>query len=402
MESAAASQRKSAAPVVVWDESLAAYDFGRDHPMAPLRLQLTMDLARSLGLLDGPTVIGAEPVSDHLLRLVHSEDFIAAVKRAGSQGFSDMAHGLGTEDVPVFRGMHEASAHIVGGTVAACAAVWHGPAKRAINISGGLHHAMSNSASGFCVYNDIAVGISWLLEQGVQRVAYVDIDVHHGDGVQKIFWDDPRVLTISLHESGRVLFPGTGFPHETGGSAATGHAVNVALPAGTGDAGFLRAFASIVPPLLAEFAPTVLVSQHGCDSHTLDPLAHLTLTIDGQRALALAIEDVAEKYANGRWVAVGGGGYEIVQVVPRTWTHLIGILTGNRVDPATDIPAQWRDQVLRQTGQVAPHAMTDGATPLTKAWADGGYDPSDWVDRAILATREAVFPTHGLEPLFDV
>ena len=179
---------------------------------------------------------------------------------------------------------------------------------------------MPDRASGFCVYNDVAVGIRWLLDQGAERVAYVDVDVHHGDGVEAIFYDDPRVLTISLHETGQTLFPGTGFPADVGGPDAEGTAVNVALPPGTADAGWLRAFHAVVPPLVREFAPDVLVTQHGCDTHADDPLAHLMLSVDGQRAATSRCTTWPTRSAGGRWVATGGGGYAMVDVVPRAWT----------------------------------------------------------------------------------
>ncbi len=220
--------------------------------------------------------------------------------------------------------MHDAAAHVVGASVEAVRQVWSGESLHAANITGGLHHAMPGSASGFCIYNDIAVAIQSLLDQGAERVAYVDVDVHHGDGVERIFWDDPRVLTISLHETGQMLFPGTGFPHDLGGRDAQGSAVNVALPPGTSDAGWLRAFHAVVPPLLREFKPEVLVTQHGCDSHMEDPLAHLMLSVDGQRAAYLALHDLAHEVAGGRWVATGGGGYAVVDVVPRAWTPPAG------------------------------------------------------------------------------
>ena len=215
---------------------------------------------------------------------MHDADYIDAVRRVGADPTqSDLARGLGTEDDPVFAGMHEAAALVAGASVRAARAVWTGEAEHAVNVAGGLHHAMPGAASGFCVYNDPAIAIAWLLEQGAERVAYVDVDVHHGDGVERIFWDDPRVLTISMHESGRYLFPGTGFPEDVGGPGAEGYAVNIALPPGTTDAAWLRAFHAVVPPLLAEFRPEVLVTQQGCDSHVLDPLAHLGLTVDAQR-----------------------------------------------------------------------------------------------------------------------
>ena len=227
---------------VVWDETLAMYDFGRSHPLAPVRVELTIALARGLGLLDaGPVeVIGdVRTADDALLGTVHTADYIAAVRDAGDPMLprAHLEYGLGTGDNPVFGGMHEASALVVSATMAAARAVWERRSQHAVNVAGGLHHAMPGTASGFCIYNDPAIAIRWLLDQGAQRVAYVDVDVHHGDGVQAVFYDDPRVLTISLHETGRTLFPGTGFPAETGGAGAEGTSVNVALPPGTKDDG---------------------------------------------------------------------------------------------------------------------------------------------------------------------
>jgi acetoin utilization protein AcuC len=249
-----------------------------------------------------------------------------------------------------------------------------------------------------CFYNDRAADIARLLELGAERVAYVDIDVHHGDGVERIFWDEPRVLTISVHENGRVLFPGTGFPDETGGAGAQGYAVNLALPPGTGDAQWLRAFDAVVPPLLEEFRPQVLVSQQGCDSHFLDPLAHLALSVDAHRTAYAAIHDLAHRHAEGRWVATGGGGYELVDVVPRSWTHLLAEATGEPIDPATPTPAAWREYVMERLGRQAPARMTDGRDGSFTPWSSG-FDPGDAVDQAVLATRRAVFPAHGLDPM---
>jgi acetoin utilization protein AcuC len=261
-----------------------------------------------------------------------------------------------------------------------------------------MHHAMAAHASGFGVYNDVAIAIAWLLGHGAERVAYVDIDAHHGDGVQAAFYSDPRVLTISLHEHPATLFPYTGLPAESGGPGAEGSAVNVALPAGTGDASWLRAFHAIVPPLLRQFRPQVLVSQHGCDTHRLDPLANLELSIDGQRAAHGAIHALAHDLAGGRWLLTGGGGYELVQVVPRTWTHLLAEAAGQPIDPGTQTPAPWREYVARRTGLTAPEHMTEGAPAVFEPF-ESGYDPGQSVDQAIMATRNAVFPLHGMMPL---
>ena len=386
---------------VVFDDSLTAYDFGPAHPMNPVRVDLTMRLARDLGVVDGAGLVAvpAPDATDADLLVVHDADLIAAVRRSSEHPeLPDPAHGLGTDDNPTFPHMHQAARHIVGASVEAARRVWEGEAIHAANIAGGLHHAMPDQASGFCVYNDVAVAIRWLLDHGAKKVAYVDVDVHHGDGVQKIFYDDPRVLTISLHETGQMLFPGTGFPAETGGPDAVGTSVNVALPPGTADAGWLRAFHAVVPPLVRAFAPDVLVTQQGCDSHRDDPLAHLMLTVDGHRASYLALHDLAHEVCAGRWVAMGGGGYALVDVVPRSWTHLLSIVGGAPLDPGTETPAAWRAHVEETLRRSAPGLMTDGQEPAYRDWSEG-YDPDTWLDRAVHETRSAVFPEHGLDPL---
>ena len=401
---------------VAWDGRLAGYDFGPGHPMAPLRLKLTMELAQALGLgrLDGVTIEVPTAATSAELELVHHLGYIDMVRLAGHQpawkeggevgGLSRelttrllLSHGLGTEDDPLFPGMHEAAAMVAGATLAAARAVWTGAAQHGASLAGGLHHAMAGSASGFCVYNDPAVAIAWLLSQGAERIAYVDVDAHHGDGVQAAFWDDPRVLTISLHEDPDTLFPGTGRAGETGGPHADGSVVNVALPAGTGDAGWLRAFHAVVPPILRSFGPQLLVSQHGCDSHRDDPLTNLMLSIDGQRVAHAAIHALAHEVSGGRWLLTGGGGYEHVHVVPRTWTHLLFEAAGVPLDPDTATPELWRETVSWTTSQSAPERMTEGA-PATYTDYEAGHDPGVPVDRAIMATRKAVFPQHGLLP----
>ncbi|MBJ7357935.1 acetoin utilization protein AcuC [Nocardioides sp.] len=385
---------------VVFDPTLTEYDFGPAHPMSPVRVDLTMRLATDLGVVGGPglRLVGAPLATLDEIATVHDQRLIEAVERCGRTNEPDLQVGLGSDDNPVFPGMHEAAAHVVGASLAAFREVWSGDSLHSANVTGGLHHAMQGRASGFCVYNDVAIGIKWLLDQGAERVAYVDVDVHHGDGVERIFWDDPRVLTISLHETGQMLFPGTGFPEDLGGEGAEGSAVNVALPPGTSDAGWLRAFHAVVPDLVREFAPDVLVTQHGCDSHAADPLAHLMLSVDGQRAAYLALHELAHEVAGGRWVVTGGGGYALVEVVPRAWTHLLAIVGGAPLDPATSTPESWQAYVRERTGVVPPASLTDGKTPGFRPWSDG-YDPGTWLDRAVNATRSAVFPLHGLDPL---
>ncbi|MER8046026.1 acetoin utilization protein AcuC [Streptomyces sp. NPDC094032] len=385
--------------LLMWDEAVTGYDFGPEHPMDPVRLALTMGLVRAYGLDRAVDVVAAKPAGESTLRLVHREDYVAAVRAASADPrAADQAYGLGTVDDPAFAGMHEVSALIAGQSVAAAEAVWRGDAAHAVNFAGGLHHAMPGAASGFCIYNDASLAVARLLELGAERVAYVDVDVHHGDGVQAAFWDDPRVLTISLHEHPRTLFPQTGWPEETGASGAgEGGAVNLALPAGTGDAGWLRAFHAVVPELIADFRPQALVTQHGADTHFEDPLAHLAVSLDAQRAVQEACHELAHAHVEGgRWVALGGGGYAVVDVVPRSWTHLVGIAAHAPVEPESVVPSSWRDEVYARTRQLGPARMTDGRWPVQwRDWA-AGYDPADRLDQAILATRRAVFPLRGL------
>ncbi|GIU54521.1 acetoin utilization protein AcuC [Arthrobacter sp. NicSoilC12] len=392
---------------VVWAPAMTAYNFGHSHPMAPERMELTAKLAGSLGLLalDHVTVAAPDVATDAELGAVHSPEFVAAVRRVSANpDTSDHARGLGTEDDPAFAGMHEASARLAGGSLLAAAAVLDGSAVRAVNFGGGMHHASRDRASGFCIYNDAALAVQRLLDGGVRRVAYVDVDAHHGDGTQSIFWDDPRVLTISLHESGLTLFPGTGFANEIGGPNAQGSAVNVALPAGTVDAGWLRAFHAVVPQLIGAFEPEVIVSQHGCDSHRLDPLTHLNISVDGQREAATAIGNLAARYCENRWISTGGGGYNVVSVVPRSWSHLIAIAAGRPVPLRTPVPEDWRNYVKDKYGArfgvEPPETMGDDVDLWWRSW-EVGFDPNDEVDRTIMATRKEVFPLHGLDPWFD-
>jgi len=383
---------------VIWDPALLGYDMG-DHPMNPVRVELTMALARELGILDRSAVrmIHPEPADEAALTRIHRPDYLNAVRLAPNDPFFS-GWGLNTADNPVFEGMYEASARICGATLAAAEAVWNGETTRAVNVAGGLHHAMAARAAGFCVFNDPAVAIARLLDRGAQRVAYVDIDVHHGDGVQTAFYNDPRVLTISLHETPLALFPyATGFPDEIGGAGAEGTAVNVALPPGTGDAGWLRAFHAVVPSIVRAYAPEVLFTQCGADTHRLDPLADLRLSVDGQRAAYLELRALADEICDGRWIATGGGGYALVEVVPRAWTHLLAVATGDPLDPATLTPPEWRKLAAeRLPGHPVPTTMTDGVEPAVERWQPG--TTPDAVDRAILATRMAVFPLHGLDP----
>ncbi|MFC4126752.1 acetoin utilization protein AcuC [Nocardia rhizosphaerae] len=405
------SPRSTEPGTVVWTERFLGYTWTPEHPMKPARLQFTMSLAESLGVLDGvePLAPGAATETD-LLR-VHSSAYIEAVRRAGEGPPmpEDTAYGLGTADNPVFPRMHEAASVIVGGTMAAAGEIAAGRTRRAVSIGGGMHHAMPDSAAGFCVYNDAAIAISWLLDHGFDRIAYIDVDVHHGDGVQRAFYADPRVLTISLHQHPATLWPNTGWPTETGLGAAEGTSVNLPLLPGTRDAQWLRAFHAVVPGAVAAFRPQIVVSQCGVDTHREDPLADLELTVDGQRAAFLAMRDLADRYAEGRWLAVGGGGYGVVRVVPRAWTHLLAAALDRPLPPPTPVPADWIEQVRAAAPRVQPPAsMSDGGDTDYRPWDGPGGTPDIGdaaqiraqraVDTAITATRRASFALLGLDP----
>jgi acetoin utilization protein AcuC len=268
--------------------------------------------------------------------------------------------------------MHDAAADIVGASLVGAAAVWRGDVLHAFNAAGGLHHAMRERASGFCVYDDPAIAIAWLLAQGVEKIAYVDVDVHHGDGPQAIFWDDPRVLTVSIHESGETLFPGTGSREERGAGLAKGTKVNVPLPAGTGDRAWLRAIDEVAIPVVTAFRPQVLVTQLGCDTHPTDPLAHLEITTRGFAEAASRLHRLAHDAAEGRWLAVGGGGYQRVSVVPRAWTIDFAAMVDVALDDA--IPETWRRAVRTASGLEPPISFADAPLPEMDVGADRAVD----------------------------
>jgi acetoin utilization protein AcuC len=355
------------ATALIWNDDRIRYDFGPHHPMKPLRVELTVELIRACGLTDAGHVLTlprAPFTTDDAVRL-HAPEYVEAVMRLSARPDpeGDPRFGLGLGDNPVFAGMHEASLEVCGASVAAAQAVWEGRVSHAFNPAGGLHHAMRDQASGFCIYDDPAFGIEWLLRHGARRVAYVDIDTHHGDGVQALFYRDPRVLTISLHESGRFLFPGTGFAHEVGEGDARGSSLNVPLAPATPGSVYLETFDAVVPPALDAFRPDVLVTQLGCDTHVTDPLAHLALTTDDYVTLGARLHELAHEHARGRWVAVGGGGYQIATVVPRAWTIYFAELTDQELP--YELPWDWLHSVEERTGERAPDTFHEPPVRLS-------------------------------------
>lgn len=325
-------------PILVWDETLNDYDFGPGHPLTPKRFGPGVDLVRAMGV---ERVLEPPVAPDETIARLHEPHYIDQVKSFSEHPWQPAAMGVGSHDVPAFHDMHEVSARIVGGSVEGVRRILEGEAEHAFSPAGGLHHAMRTRASGFCVYNDVALAVATARDAG-HRVMYIDLDVHHGDGVQSLFWDDPRVLTYSVHESGRSLFPGTGTVEETGGPEAPGRACNVPLDAGVGDETWW-AVVNLTASVLADmFKPTFIVSQHGCDSHALDPLAHLRLTTESYRRAAELVDRLAHEHAAGRWFATGGGGYDAYRVVPRAWA-LVWLAQSHREPPART-PEAWRER----------------------------------------------------------
>ncbi|MEA2497836.1 MAG: acetoin utilization protein AcuC [Actinomycetota bacterium] len=333
--------------LVTVEDIAKTYDFGATHPLRPERVLLTNENIRTLGLEGLPSVkiLTSRSATDEEIARAHSQEFIDVVKGIDEGSIPEshgLEYGLGTGDNPIFRNMHRAAAAVCGASVTAAEAVATGVARHAFNPAGGLHHARRSEASGFCIYNDPAVAIAKILDlQPEWKVMYVDVDVHHGDGVQWIFYDEPRVLTVSLHQSGRYLYPGTGFEDEIGAGAARGTSANVPLLPYTGDGDYLWALETLLHPLAEAFKPDVVLTQLGADTHHGDPLANLGLTMRAYPTMARILHDVIREHAGDRWVATGGGGYQAETVVPKVWTIHFAEMCGMQAA----IPESWLEDV---------------------------------------------------------
>lgn len=313
----------------VYEDILSQHILREDHVMAPKRLRLTYELLKTYQAFDKPSSkkLKARQASIEELSLFHGTEYIQAVKSISEGKNSEDGNKYNFSDYgdnPPYLGMFEASRWSAGSSLAAFEALEAGIAEITFNISGGLHHAMPNHASGFCIFNDPVIAIKAMLAKGY-RVAYVDIDAHHGDGVQHAFYDTDDVLTISIHESGQFIFPGTGFTDEIGEGKGIGYSVNVPLYPNTDDEIYQLAFTSIVPPIINSFKPDILVSQLGIDTHFLDPITHMKITTQGFTEVVRQIKHLAPK----KWLAVGGGGYDI-SAVARAWTLAYGAMLGEK------------------------------------------------------------------------
>ena len=341
-------------PLLAFGPRSTTYDFGPAHPLTPRRFGPGISLLEALG---GVPNLAPEPATDDELGWVHELAYVDIVKAFSADPFAPSRAGIGPGDTPAFAGMHEASAAVAGGSLRAMEAILQGKVEHAFHPGGGLHHAMPARASGFCVYDDPALAIARARRDGL-RVLYVDLDVHHGDGVQAIHWSDPGVMTVSIHETGRALFPGSGFPDELGSAEALGTKVNLPLDPWTGERGWLPALELVLPALAERFRPDVVVSQHGADAHAFDPLAHLNVTTTAMGRAARLVDELAHRWASGRWLATGGGGYDVYRVVPRAWAHVW--LAANHAPVPAETPVAWRD---RWTADAERHGQSP--MPLT-------------------------------------
>jgi acetoin utilization protein AcuC len=366
----------------IYTNAYLDYDYGPAHPLKIVRLKLTFELIEAYGLLSLPNVqtIITRRAEEDDLALFHSGEYLNVLKQAndGHLGGDAYAYGLGPGDNPIFPGLYDWSLLGTGATIQAVDAVAKGEAEIAFNIAGGLHHAMKSRASGFCYINDPVIGILKLLGQG-KRVAYIDIDAHHGDGVQKAFYETNQVLTISLHQSGYSLFPGTGFEYEIGEGEGEGYSVNVPFLSDTDDEVYVWTFEEIVPPLIHAFKPDIVVTQLGVDSFHDDPLTNLRLTIHSYEKIIRRIKDLAP-----RWVALGGGGYDISNVA-RAWTLAWAVMNG--IELSDELPESYvkkaaslgvHDKELRGSARSYPHRQR--ADIRTEA------------ERVVSYLKETVFP----------
>ncbi|TDM04020.1 acetoin utilization protein AcuC [Macrococcus carouselicus] len=335
----------------VYSGELLKYRFSDQHPFNQMRFLLTTDLLKKMGVLTEDEIVPGRKATDEELALIHHQDYIEAVKLAGQNQLPTdkcESYGLNSPDTPNFSGMHDSAAWLVGSTLTACDIVMTGAAARACNIGGGLHHGFRGRASGFCIYNDSAVAIQYMKQKYGARVLYVDTDAHHGDGVQFSFYDDQDVFTYSIHETGRYLFPGTGNINEKGEGEGYLCSMNLPVDAYTEDESFLECFQQSLAVACRFFKPDVILSQNGADAHYLDPLTHLHCTHRIFEQIPRIVKSLADEYCGGRWVAVGGGGYNIFQVAPLAWSQVW--LAMKEIDiPTGELPADWIEKWQPET-----------------------------------------------------
>jgi acetoin utilization protein AcuC len=356
----------------------------RDHPLVPARLRYTYELLEAYGAfrLEEARLVTPRQATTQEVGAFHTPAYVEAVRGLSQSQGLDQAERFDFSqggDNPIFPGMFDAALWSTGASLTAAELLLAGEAEAAASFSGGLHHAMPSRASGFCIFNDPVIAIQRLLKEGL-RVAYVDIDCHHGDGVQFAFYQTDQVLTISLHESGQYLFPGTGSPEETGLGPGRGYSVNVPLFPYTDDETYLWAFRQVVPPLVARFQPDVLVTQLGIDTHFQDPITHLQLTVQGYGQVVQELK----KLSPGRWLALGGGGYHIPAVI-RGWALAYGVALG--CEWPDELPAAFQERHSLKT-------LRDPEPPQIEPGLR--RDARRYAEESLGQVRRLVFPIHGL------
>jgi len=351
-------------PLFIYSNELLNYHFHPKHPFNQKRLKVTKDLLEAFQYLSPDQIISPRLASDEELGLIHSKTYIEIVKQLSKlpsleneESFAD-TYGIGTEDTPHFPQMHEATSLIVGGTLLGAELIMQGETDNVLNMSGGLHHAFQGKAAGFCIYNDCSVAIAYLRKKYDIKVLYIDTDAHHGDGVQWAFYDDPNVFTYSIHETGRYLFPGTGHITEKGDGAGYGYSLNLPLDAFTQDESWLECFRDGLDEVIEFFQPDFIISQHGCDAHFYDPMTHLAASMNIYIEIPKLIKQAANKYSKGRWLAVGGGGYDIWRVVPRAWS-IIWMVMNDIPIVQQSIPQEWKVKWASEATKTLPSYLLD-------------------------------------------
>lgn len=349
---------------LIYSDDLLKYTFGSFHPLSQIRMKLAFELMKDCGFLEKPNVKILEPsvANEAMLLLAHDEEYVNVVKdlSSGVHHPDSFRYGFGLGDNPIFDGMHEASLIHLGATLRACDVVMNGDVQHVFSMGGGFHHALRKRASGFCIYNDVVVALRNLQkEYSLERIMYADIDAHHADGVQIALYDNPHVMNFSIHESGKFLYPGSGFSDETGEGKGKGFTCNLPLWPDTHDVSFMKAFGEIFPALARAFKPQVLLTQFGVDMHYDDPLSHINLTTKSYDFVAKTFHEMSHEVCDGKWICLGGGGYSS-RSVSRIWTILFSRMI--EANPPTYLSERWRSMCRRVGKEDSGEELFDDPT----------------------------------------
>lgn len=371
---------------IIWSDRYIEYNLGEGHPMNPKRLMIPYQLFRNLNLFELPEIqtFTPQPATDLDLLLFHSLSYLEAMKALSKAGGgARLRLGLGTGDCPVFPEMHEAARLVVGGALEGIERIQSGDVQQAFAILGGLHHAFAERASGFCYYNDVVIAIRYLQQKyGIERILYIDTDVHHGDGVLHAFYEDKNVLGISLHESGQFIYPGTGHNDEIGKNEGLGYTINIPFFPGTWDELYIKTFENIIPCVWEEYDPEFVIWQCGADGHFRDVLGHLALTTKLYSYLGKRITELSRQCsAQGRLLLLGGGGYN-PDSVARVWLAILASIT--EIKLPTKSPREWIDFCYQNFDYKVSSLLEDA--PLDPKKLDGYPFIEEEIEEANLQT----------------